>query len=59
MKILIDIPSSNVADLKKKPNKTETDNRVLNGMILSDDDYDKLINSNFNFCPYCGKKLVR
>ena len=46
MKILIDIPSSNVADLKKKPNKTETDNRVLNGMILSDYDYNKLINSD-------------
>ena len=59
MKILIDIPSSDIADLKKKPNKTETDNRVLNGMILSDYDYNKLINSYFNFCPYCGKKLVR
>lgn len=34
MKIVIDIPDSTIADLKRKKNRTEVDNAVLNGTPL-------------------------
>ena len=34
MKLVIDIPASTIIDLKKKQNRTEVDNAILNGTSL-------------------------
>lgn len=49
MKLLVDISNSIFADLIKKPNRTEVDNAVLDGILLTkllDDTQKDILNSD-------------